>query len=268
MCTFFSAISDGLGNVRFFTPEDIVGQMAIGNPKSYNWNSHTSIAHFNGLLPKQEDMWNKWEYNVSTKKLRQDSLVAIDDSKKVKRVIVAYLKDKDIGWLQNIYNRNSGDRNSGYRNPGDYNSGNRNSGDYNSGIQNSGNRNSGDRNSGYYNSGYYNSGWFNTDEPKMRIFNTDLDITVSEFYQKNNLPSINCNIIKFVTENKMTTTEKKKYPNYKTIGGYLKVLDYKVAWKKFWKETTQESRKLFLNLPNFDAKIFKEITGIAIKEQK
>ena len=233
MCTFFSAISDGLGNVRFFTPEDIVGQMAIGNPKSYNWNSHTSIAHFNGLLPKQEDMWNKWEYNVSTKKLRQDSLVAIDDSKKVKRVIVAYLKDKDIGWLQNIYNRNSGDRNSGY-----------------------------------YNSGYYKSGWFNTDEPKMRIFNTDLDITVSEFYQKNNLPSINCNIIKFVTENKMTTTEKKKYPNYKTIGGYLKVLDYKVAWKKFWKETTQESRKLFLNLPNFDAKIFKEITGIAIKEQK
>ena len=43
--------------------------MAEGNPKSYEWNSHTSIAHFYGV---DEDKWNKWEYNKDKKELVLD----------------------------------------------------------------------------------------------------------------------------------------------------------------------------------------------------
>ena len=124
---------------------------------------------------------------------------------------------------------NSGDYNSGDRNSGSYNSGSYNSGYCNSGSYNSGNYNSGSCNSGSYNSGDYNSGIFNTDEPKMRAFNCECDVTTSEF---------------------------------------LKSLDY-----DFYDLCDRISNKNLADgdvdkikaLPNFDAKIFAEITGIEVE---
>ena len=254
MCVFFSCISDGKGRVEFFKPEEIASEMTKGNPETYNWNSHTSIAHFRGLTPLQEDTWNKWEYNTETKQLRKDTLNTTDDSVKVKKAVRKYLKGKDLGWLRNLYVRNSGYRNSGYRNSGDCNSGNYNSGNYNSGDCNSGN---------------YNSGMFNTTEPKMRLFNQDLDMTISKFYSSFSLPNaLKSAHVVFVSTAKMTPKEKKAYPNHKTIGGYLKTLGYKEVWRKFWKETSKANRKKFLTLPNFDKKIFREITGIIVRSEK
>jgi hypothetical protein len=95
-----------------------------------------------------------------------------DDSKSVEKKIKLFFKDKDLGYLTNLYggnsgNYNSGDCNSGNHNSGNYNSGDCNSGDcnsgnHNSGYRNSGNHNSGDRNSGNHNSGNYNSGYRNS----------------------------------------------------------------------------------------------------------
>ena len=97
MCNFFSAISDGKGKILFFKLEDIVNQMAINNPKEYDWNSHTSIANFYGIKEIEEDKWNKWEYNADSKELIIDMLNTKNDRIKVKKVI-AYSRKTPKGW--------------------------------------------------------------------------------------------------------------------------------------------------------------------------
>jgi len=337
MCEFFSAISDGKGRVEFFRVEDIAKEMARGNPECYDWNSHTSISHFIGLSPKDEDVWNKWEYDINTRVLKADTLVTTKDDVAVKREIRKYFKGKDTGYMVNLYNSNTGNYNTGNYNTGHYNTGNRNTGyyntghystgdcntgNYNTGNYNTGNRNTGNYNTGNYSTGYYNTGdyntgnyntghyntgnrntghsntgnyntghyntgdyntgnyntgnystgnrntgMFNTAEPMMRLFNQDLNITVSEFYGTVAMPDIyDIESVVFVPTPKMTSKEKKANPNHIATGGFLKVLDYKKAWKKFWKETTKTNRKKFVNLPNFDKKIFREITGIIVRK--
>lgn len=161
-------------------------------------------------------------------------------------------------------NNNSGDHNSG-----DHNTGNWNSGDFNSGYRNSGDFNSGDFNSGNFNSGNWNSGdWnsgdFNTNEPTMRMFNKDTGIKRSEF---TGWPSMdNFNVSYWIPENMMTEEEKEENPTYKTTGGYTKRVEYKEAWAIFWRKTSEENKQKFLALPNFDAAIFKEITGIDVAQ--
>ena len=129
----------------------------------------------------------------------------------------------------NSGNRNSGNCNSGYWNSGDWNSGNCNSGDCNSGYWNSGNWNSGHRNSGDWNSGDSNSGIFNTDEPKMRAFNKETDITMTEF-----LKGINYDFRGLCERIESKALNDEDYDRIKT-------------------------------LPNYDKDIFQEITGIDMR---
>ena len=176
--------------------------------------------------------------------------------------------------------RNSGDWNSGYRNSGDWNSGDGNSGDGNSGDWNSGDGNSGDGNSGDWNSGYRNSGYrnsgygnqcnretglFNTIEGTIRCFNKDS----GKKYEEIDHPSYyRFDLCKWITEQEMTEQEKIDEPEFHVRGGYLKQYEYKEAWANFWKDTKEDNKKKFLALPNFDAEIFKEITGIDIEQKK
>lgn len=76
--------------------------------------------------------------------------------------------------------------------------------------------------------------------------------------------SLKFSLTSFIGYDLMTEKEKKEYPEYKTIGGYLKVNDYKTACKIWWWKLTEEEKKIFQTIPNFDKKIFKEITGIKI----
>ena len=166
---------------------------------------------------------------------------------------------------------NSGDYNSGHYNSGDCNSGDCNSGDCNSGYCNSGDYNSGDHNSGYYNSGHYNSGYFNSDTPNIRIFNQESNLKFdSEILF--NLRELIQNKIKFVCtwiyESDMSNEEKEEFPTHKTTGGYLKKRDYKYCWKKGWDNMSEEDKDFIKSLPNFNKEIFKEITGIDIKENE
>ena len=64
----------------------------------------------------------------------------------------------------------------------------------------------------------------------------------------------------------MSDSEKEEHPDHEATGGYLKVLDYKEAWKKMWKSLSEKEKQSILDLPNFDKDIFFDITGIRIKK--
>ena len=151
---------------------------------------------------------------------------------------------------------NTGENNSGDCNSGNYNSGYRNSGNCNSGY-----RNSGDCNSGDCNSGNCNSGWFNTNEPKMRFFNKDSDMTYSEFV-KGEIVYPDLKICAWVNYKDLPKYE--QTTDTKNMDGKLKTLSYKDAWKEYWGRASEKDKKWFKSLPNFDAKIFEDITGINV----
>jgi hypothetical protein len=160
--------------------------------------------------------------------------------------------------------RNSGDRNSGYRNSGYSNSGDSNSGDSNSGNRNSGYSNSGDRNSGYRNSGNYNTGHFNTTTPeKISVFNKPCLRSKWDSAKKPNF--IYFNLTEWVWWSDMSEEEKKNNKDAFVTDGYLKTYDYKEAWRRSYEKATDDDIRLLKALPNFNKKVFEEITGIKIK---
>ena len=145
--------------------------------------------------------------------------------------------------------------NTGYGNTGDRNTGNGNTGNWNTGYGNT----------GYGNSAHRETGIFNTKSGTIRIFNKNSGKTFdqidhphfSEFY-----------LTKWIEETDMTDEEKKADPDFYVKQGYLKSFSYNEAWANFWRDTDEENRKKFLNLPNFDADIFFEITGIDVRIDK
>ncbi len=177
---------------------------------------------------------------------------------------------------------NSGDWNSGNRNSGNWNSGNRNSGNWNSGDWNSGNWNSGNRNSGNWNSGDWNSGnrnsgdWnktsfsngcFNTVSPKIYMFNKPTDWTLEHWLNcraRYLLNQIDDCPLEYVWFDSMTDEEKAAHPEAKTTGGYLKERTTADNARKWWAGLSADDRNIIFSLPNFDAAIFKEITGIDV----
>jgi hypothetical protein len=159
---------------------------------------------------------------------------------------------------------NSGDGNSGDRNSGSYNSGDHNSGNYNSGDRNSGSYNSGDRNSGNYNSGDGNSGFFNTVSQKLWIFNKPTNLKYESDIVQRIIEIKIKQVSTWISYENMSDEEKEQYPTYSTTGGYLKKRDYKYCWQKSWEKMSISDQEFIKSLPNFDAKIFFEITGINV----
>lgn len=72
----------------------------------------------------------------------------------------------------------------------------------------------------------------------------------------------------WVYSSEMTLEEKGKYPSHATTGGYLKDIPFKEAFQNKWHNWSEENRSAFTSLPNFDAKIFEEITGVKVKKSK
>ena len=165
----------------------------------------------------------------------------------------------------NSGNRNSGYCNSGYCNSGNYNSGNYNSGGRNIGYRNSGNYNSGNYNSGNFNSCDYSSGLFCTQYPKVKIFDTETDMTMKEVMQTDwyrMLFKYSINLTKWIEY----TDEEKQFDKDKDlIGGYLKTYTYKEACKNWWNEYTDKEKAVIMSMPNFDKDKFKQITGIEVE---
>ena len=137
---------------------------------------------------------------------------------------------------------NTGYRNTGYRNTGKYNTGNYNTGYHNTGDHNTGNRNTGYRNTGKYNTGNYNTGDYNTG-----FFNTTTPDIINVF----NKP---CSIEEW---------DKAEKPNFL----YFELdesLGYKGSFQKAYELASDKDKKLLKNLPNFDANVFYENTGIKV----
>lgn len=93
------------------------------------------------------------------------------------------------------------------------------------------------------------------------VFNTKVSETEYDEIKKS-LPSIKLPVTFWVDKDDMTEDEKKEHPVYKTIGGYLRRLSYEDAWAKVWSEMSDIDKNKILSIPQFDSKIFKEITGI------
>lgn len=131
--------------------------------------------------------------------------------------------------------------------------------------------NSGHYNSGRYNSGHSNSGYYNSVKSKIKMFNKETDL----FHDSEIIVKFNNIVDKYwkphltyVLSKDMSELEKTKNPSHITTGGFLRMdsdYSYKKSWEKVWAKCTKEERDFIMSLPNFDAAIFLEITGIDVK---
>ena len=99
-----------------------------------------------------------------------------------------------------------------------------------------------------------------------RIFNKD--VSEEEFKKTRNSLDIKIKNTLWVDKKDMTDEEKENKSGWEQIGGFLKVFIYEDAWKNWWNEATQKQKDSIFNIPQFDSKIFLEITGIDVTEDK
>ena len=175
---------------------------------------------------------------------------------------------------------NSGNSNDGLENTGNFNIGDKNSGNWNIGMRNSGSYNVGNCNSGSWNVGYNCNGFFNTQSPKIYMFNKPTDLTVEEAHI---CFDILYDLYREFTDWMMKEYEGPineeglkrylryiKYPRHNSDGitiSYINPGDIKIEMNKMYHTWfSQEQKEQILALPNFDAEIFKETTGIDVNE--
>ena len=134
---------------------------------------------------------------------------------------------------------------------------------------NTGDCNTGDCNTGDWNKSSFNTGCFNTEEQKIMLFNKPSDMTYREWmdsdarYLLNQIPK---NVVKWVYEEDMTDEEKAAHPTYETTGGYLKVLDESECGQLWWGSLSDRRKEIIKTIPNFDAEIFFQCTGVRVDE--
>ena len=163
----------------------------------------------------------------------------------------------------NTGHRNTGDSNTGHRNTGDSNTGDSNTGDSNTGDWNTGDSNTGDSNTGDWNTGDSNTGNLNTITPdKVLVFNKECKR--SKWNEANKPSWMYFNLTEWIDFSDMTDEEKVARPQCKTQGGYLKKWDYKEAFKNSYDKASESEQKAIKKLPNWDKKVFFEISGIMI----
>ena len=141
--------------------------------------------------------------------------------------------------------------------------------DWNTGDCNTGDCNTGDCNTGDWNKSSFNTGCFNTEEQKITLFNKPSDITYNDWlrsdarYLLNQIPK---DVVEWVYEEDMTDEEKAANPTYETTGGYLKVLNESECGQLWWGSLSDFQKNYIKSIPNFDAEIFEQCTGIKVDE--
>lgn len=137
------------------------------------------------------------------------------------------------------------------------------------GLCNTGDCNTGNRNTGDWNKSSFNTGCFNTEEQKITLFNKPSDITYNDWlrsdarYLLNQIPK---DVVEWVYEEDMTDEEKAANPTYETTGGYLKVLNESECGQLWWGSLSDFQKNYIKSIPNFDAEIFEQCTGIKVDE--
>ena len=101
----------------------------------------------------------------------------------------------------------------------------------------------------------------------IRIFNKPSGMSLRDFYRSRYYDAL-CSAPFILTEwIEYTDEEKAEDEDKALIGGYLKTYTMEEAWANWWDELTDENKEIIKSIPNFDAEIFKEITGIEIKQE-
>jgi len=93
----------------------------------------------------------------------------------------------------------------------------------------------------------------------MRFFNKESSIKYSDF-DVQVYPDLK--ICDWVELNALPKDEQTE--SAKQMGGLLKTLTYKETWAEYWNRASDSDKKWFQELPNFDEKIWEEITGIKL----
>ena len=254
-------------------------QYEVGKTYKHDGDISPCRAGFH-FCRKAADCFQYYSFNPNNKVAEVEALglVESDDTKSVTNEIHIV---REIPWaellelvnagkgctgMSNSGNRNSGNRNSGNRNSGNWNSGDSNSGYRNSGDSNSGNWNSGNWNSGDWNSGDSNSGYFSTITPKINLFEKPTELTKKDVDNIKGIQILNWNYENnwWIYSENMSEEEKKAHPEHETLGGYIKTVPFKEACELMWSNLTADEKAEVQKIPNFDADIFKRITGIEV----
>jgi hypothetical protein len=181
---------------------------------------------------------------------------------------------REIPWdevlrIVNLGKNCTGRCNTGDCNTGDWNTGNRNTGNRNTGDCNTGDWNTGNRNTGDWNKSSFNTGCFNTEEQKIMLFNKPSNMTYRDWYESDArwlLNQIPKDVVEWIWSDNMTDEEKEQHPEYKTTDGYLKVLDESECGQIWWGSLSDRQKNIIKAIPNFDAEIFFQCTGIRVDE--
>jgi len=160
----------------------------------------------------------------------------------------------------------TGDYSTGASSTGICSTGDYSTGDYSTGDYSTGYRSTGDRSTGNWSISNYSTGHFSTiDYSDFSAFNKPC--TLDEWGKAKKPNFLYFELTEWIESEKMTNKEKEENPSYKNTGGYLKVYEYKEAWKIAYDKASNEEIKQLKALPNFDAEVFKEISGIDINER-
>lgn len=119
---------------------------------------------------------------------------------------------------------------------------------------NAGKGNTGIGNTGNHNSGNHNSGCFNTKNPKLDFFNKPSNWTYSDWFNSG-ARFILLDIPKDTIEDEKTGVCIKKNTG-----------DLTRERQEWWNSLSDKSKREIYALPNFDKRIFEEITGIDIEK--
>jgi len=106
-----------------------------------------------------------------------------------------------------------------------------------------------------------------TEEPTIMMFNKPTDWTCRKWLDSDArylLNRIDKNVVEWIYESAMSDEEKAANPSFETTGGYLKVLDESECGQIWWDGLSEYNRDIIRALPNFDAEIFEQVTGIKV----
>jgi hypothetical protein len=129
--------------------------------------------------------------------------------------------------------------------------------------------NTGDWNTGDWNKSSFNTGCFNTVEQKIMLFNKPSDMTYRDWYESDArwlLNQIPKDVVEWIYSEDMTDEEKAEHLTHETTGGYLKVLDESECGQLWWGSLSDRQKNIIKAIPNFDAEIFFQCTGIRVDE--
>lgn len=98
-----------------------------------------------------------------------------------------------------------------------------------------------------------------------RIFN--INVPHDEYVKVKNTLKFKILLTEWIWGNAMTDEEKRGHEEWAKAGGYLKRWTYEEAWANYWNKATQEDKDVILKIPQFNAEIFKKITGIDVAQK-